>query len=379
MLALRTAIDELITRATTSGSMKEIDHATNMAMGQLESATAKDLNDALHRLAKILPTVHTVPAGAVAITCGAAVEHGGDPNISGEAVLGRLPDILLGTRRFHEACRERAEADGTIRVSDEEDEETEEEDEPSEEELAEKYINAIREDEPDAVFAYLAERSVRLSAIAHLGRSKPLRGVARSRPELLAASQDLDGVFGGGHGFLTKMLLVLDGEPILVLDTDQSKGFRITLSGVPDNFNLHTLLMANLVGDPAEGWIEAEGIDLEEIRTAANCLATHDAPSVSGLFNLWNWPGVQPDGTLMDSMTGSGLWIWNEGVPADILSFESTRVIVLGPSPYSRGWNGGRVFDGLEPEFRVDEKLPVEVVTDWLKRLGSAPRPDPAT
>ena len=58
-----------------------------------------------------------------------------------------------------------------------------------------------------------------------------------------------------------------------------------------------------------------------------------------------------------DLMTGSAYWIWNEGVPADIPTFEGTRVVLLGPPPYERSWNSVRRF----PDLAVDLHLPVVV------------------
>jgi hypothetical protein len=51
---------------------------------------------------------------------------------------------------------------------------------------------------------------------------------------------------------------VLDDEPILVVDHVTGRGFRLTMSGVGDNFQRHTLIADRLVGDPARGLVGGE-------------------------------------------------------------------------------------------------------------------------
>lgn len=46
---------------------------------------------------------------------------------------------------------------------------------------------------------------------------------------------------------------MLDDEPVVVIDHATGHGFRLTMSGVGDNFQLHTPLADRLIGDPARG------------------------------------------------------------------------------------------------------------------------------
>lgn len=371
MAAFLSTVDELITRATTSGSLQDLQRATAQVHQGLPRATPAERDEALRRLSAKLPQMHPVPAAKFAVTCGAIVELGGDPHVSGPALIPLLPDTLDGATRFYELCEEKARADGLVAEDEEEDEEA-----PPADELAEKYFEAVYAENPEPAWAYLGAQDISLAVIAHLARSKQLRKAAHGMPDaLLNKSLTYDRVFQGGHSFLTKMLLMLDDEPLLVLDTDQNKGYRVTFGGIPDNFQLHTQLMGHLLGDPNDGWIEAEGFDLKAVRYAMTHVCDDKAPAVTGAFNLWNWTGVQPDGTLPRPGTANDHWVWNEGVPADIVPFEGLRVVVLGPPPYSRGWRGGLIFSGLTPEFVVNEKLPPSAVTEWLRKLGAAPKP----
>jgi hypothetical protein len=97
-------------------------------------------------------------------------------------------------------------------------------------------------------------------------------------------------------------------------------------------------------------------------------------PPAVGAFNLWNWQGLLPDGSLPTGLNGKEHWIWNEGVPADVAPFEGQRVVLLGPSPYARTWNAGRFFPAMKGELEVLEILAPAQVQDWLSRIAAAPR-----
>ena len=104
----------------------------------------------------------------------------------------------------------------------------------------------------------MAEEFFRLGLIAHLSRSKGLRAAARAQPELLEGTLRLDLVAGSHRSFLATMLQILDDEPLLVLHVEQKKGFGVRISGIADNFQLHTLLAGAIIGRPEKGWVEGK-------------------------------------------------------------------------------------------------------------------------
>jgi hypothetical protein len=78
----------------------------------------------------------------------------------------------------------------------------------------------------------------------------------------------------------------------------------MTISGIGDNFQLHTLLAATLIGDPARGLIP--GTPPHPAWFAAATDGEMAPPGgIRGQFNL---------------VDATGEWIWNEGRPADIPS-----------------------------------------------------------
>jgi len=366
--ALLPAVDALLAQSDLSGTLKDLEVTLASVLQGIHGSSAEEINSALGRLSADLLSFHPVPQGCLAMACGALVEHDGDPQISGPALLALLPGFLQGARDFYTRARELAGVEGLS-------EEEAEDDPPEPSELFEMYFETIQEESPELAWSALGAENVTLSSIAHLGRSKSLRAFARGKPDLLELSNALDNCCEGGRSFLTKMLLVLDDEPLLVLDTDQNKGYRVTISAIPDNFQLHTALMAHLLGDPRQGWIEGIGFDRDAARYALIHTCDESSPILTGAFNLWNWTGLQADGKLTSNVEGNDHWIWNEGTPADIATFDGLRVVVLGPPPYHRTWRGGMIFHGMLPEFVVTEKLALADVQSWLHKLAAASKP----
>jgi hypothetical protein len=56
--------------------------------------------------------------------------------------------------------------------------------------------------------------------------------------------------------------------------------------------------------------------------------------------------------------------------PADIPELDGHRVIILGPAPYSRGWQAQRVFPRLPATLDARELSRAEV-DDWAARVGA--------
>lgn len=353
----------------------------------LEHATPDEVTDALRQFAGLFPNVPPVATGHVGISCGSLVERGGDPEIVGPALLDLLPRLLEAVTEFYRLCRERVAADPDIaaeiatRASENEGYDLDQyiADE-SWQELAQRFGPFVYKHKPVPVLAHMALHFYSLGVIAHLSRSKRLRAQARSRPELLERSEAENAAAGHGS-FLTDMLRVLDDERLIVLHPGERKGFEVRISGIADNFQLHTLIAGELIGNPKEGWLTGEKPDPRVVALARGG-SFHGRLHTKGSFNLWNWTGLQPDGSLPDPARTSGVdairstpdWIWNEGNPSDILPFEGVRVVLLGPPPYSRSWNAGRRFSDLPAEFTVEHVLTAEEVNNWLTRIAAAAR-----
>src|SRR5262249_48531170 len=156
--------------------------------------------------------------------------------------------------------------------------------------LAGQFGPVLFKTHPASVLGHMSEEFFRLALIAHLSRSKDLRRAARSRPELLAQTLKADEVSGAHPSFLAIMLRVLDDEVLLVLHVLERKGFEVRISGIADNFQLHTLLAGAIIGLAARGLIAGRG---PSPRAVAECrdarVEQRGGDNVTGAFNLCNW------------------------------------------------------------------------------------------
>ncbi|GAB2865046.1 hypothetical protein [Lentzea nigeriaca] len=152
--------------------------------------------------------------------------------------------------------------------------------------------------------------------------------------------------------WLSGLLQVLDLEQLLVLHPLSGKGFEVTIGGIGDNFQLHTLLAYRLIplhipGEPPSlSWVEAASVgpDLEP------------AGGIQGQFELSD---------------AFGETIWNEGRPSDIPLLDDRRVIVLSPPRYQRSWNAGRLYPMMTPMVDVTRELPPDEAASWLAKVAS--------
>jgi hypothetical protein len=390
MNAVQGFIDEI---KGEQGWVEELNrHSQNIAQ-HFGAASLEETNLALRRFAALFPKVPLVALGQVAINCGSLVERGGDPDIAGPGLLGRLPRINETVGDFCSRCRALALADAPLidelraaTVAESDDTEKTDDRTPSEiledhvrnegwQQLAARYGSMLFEEHPYSVLGHMSDHFFRLGLIAHLSRSKSLRAAARSRPELLEGTLVCDQVAGSHRSFLATILQVLDNEPLVVLHVAQKKGFDVRVSGISDNFQLHTLLAGAIIGSPDAGWVDGEAPSPRAVAECRDARTSEDGgDNVTGAFNLCNWTALRTDGSLPE---GQGVevaahWIWNEGWPAEIVPFEGRRIVLLGRSPYIRNWRAGRQFDGMAGELIVDRMLDTAEVHDWLHRLSTA-------
>jgi hypothetical protein len=381
MSAFTDALSEFLDAVRGSTAwVEELNALSHAFVKRLPGATPGEVDEALRRFAEVLPDLRPVATGHVGISCGSLVENGGDPETCGPGLLDLLPRVLEGVTDFYRLCRERLEADPDIAAEVARRAEGEEgydldayiADE-SWDALAQRFGPFVYKHRPLPVLAHMAQRFFCLGVIAHLSRSKRLRALARSRPRLLELSREADRA-AGYNSFLSDMLRVLDDERLVVLHPGERKGYEVRMSGVADNFQLHTLLAGELIGDPADGRLTGEKPDPAVVAVARGA-RTDGRLHATGAFNLWNWQGLRPDGTLPTGQNaGSEHWVWNEGKPADVRPFEGVRVVLLGPPPYARSWTAGRRFPFLPAEFAAERILTPDEVSGWLARIAAAPR-----
>ncbi|CAL9356750.1 hypothetical protein SUDANB105_00582 [Streptomyces sp. enrichment culture] len=294
----------------------------------LGDAGPHEVAQAAPRLAALLPEVPPGPRGIVAVIVGACVERGADPLPCAPYVFVELAETLAAVGEF---C-ERWEETGGGEYPD-----------PRDGEPGPALFDRVG---PEAALAWLSLPQWEMACHAllnHPGVRTALHGSLRAR--LLRALRAVQETTEYDVKGLAYALLVLDDEPLVVLHRPTGTGYAMRMSGIGDNFQLHTLLADVLVGG---GHVPGRAPSAQE---AAVC---RDAPGqvlTTGSFNL---------------VTPGGEWVWNEGTPSDIPVVDGVRLLVLDPPPYERSWPAGRYFPGMTGDLVLERVLDAAETRAWL-------------
>lgn len=294
-------------------------------------------------LERLAPLLKTLPSGVqtwASLACGALVEMGADPLSGLDPMLDALEEVLVATD-----SNRTAKAPGEF------------------------FFNQTRAPEsPNGSASEETVDAIARATVQMLARSIEARRRARARARLSAAARTAAGSIDTA-AYLVEMLAVLDDEELLILHPEQAVGYRVVITGVADNFQLHTLLAATLIGNPFEGWIAGSPIP-DAIAAAARDADSESDLVADGRFDMFSWRAIQPDGTLPVGLQGSDHWIWGEGIPAEIEPFGTQRVILLSSPPaFHRQWTAGRRFEPMHATLRVSGVLTAAEVREWIQRL----------
>lgn len=198
--------------------------------------------------------------------------------------------------------------------------------------------------------------------VLYLSQRADVRRALPDRARLLAAAEQLTDEYPELAPFLVGLLRTLDDEKLTVLHRESGRGFWVTVSGVADNFQLHTLLAGALLA-PGKGG--GAGY-LPGLRPTAAMIAAAD-----GTGDLMPPDGITGQFNMVDA---HGEWIWNEARPGDIPVVNGHRVIVLDPPPYERAWNAGRAYPFLMASFTVEPMTDAEAA-GWMALVQPAAPP----
>ena len=286
------------------------------------------------RLAALLPEVPPGPRGLVAVLTGACVERGADAGVCAPYVFEGLAQALDVAGEF---CERWATTGAGDRPDPDQDPDT----------LDQDALERVGQNAADGWFTL---PQWEMASVAMLNRPAVRNELAPARrTSLLDAVRALQKASGHDFKCLHYALLVLDDEPLRVLHRPTGTGYLLRMTGIGDNFQLHTLLADVLVGG---GHVPGQAPAAQE---AAVC---RDAPGqvpTTGAFNL---------------VTPSGEWVWNEGTPTDIPVVDGVRVLVLDPAPYKRGWPAGRFFPGMTGDLVLERVLGADETGEWLGRCA---------
>ncbi len=365
------SLDRLIALANDYGSSpEEVAHAADEVNRALVDASAEEQLAAMDAL---IPVLRDHPddriVGPLATICGAIVERDYACLQLAEVIKRRLPDMLQLAAQFHEVWRQQVEEEGIQHPSEIETN--------SEEELEaafEKYYSPagqLMNIMPEAGAAWEGLQTFWPACVALFSKDPAARKYMR---QYRALAETIGEEHEGGY-WLSKLLQVREYEPLLVLDPGTSTGFTGTMSGIADNFQLHMFLMD--IWKPKAGWLSkmfaSPGLSPQVAQLIRGEGPQQLSEEVHGRWNLLTWQALDRDGKLVNSGTEhSNHWIWHEGSPADIPTFEELRVVILAPASYPRSWNACRLFPKLNAEMTIDKWLDKDEVNEWLQKLGNA-------
>ncbi|MFJ6080470.1 hypothetical protein ACIQI8_03625 [Streptomyces sp. NPDC092369] len=318
--------------AVDQGDGERSQQAMQEIQRHFEHAGDDDLARIGPRLAELLPAVPPGPRALVAVLIGACVERGADARACAPQIFEGLAQALGAAQEFCE--RWTATGGGDLP-------------EPDPAALTEAALERVGQ---DAAVGWITLPQWEMASVAMLNRPAVRTTLLpETRLALLRALHEIQEASGHDFKCLHYALLVLDDEPLLALHRPTGTGYLLRMTGIGDNFQLHTLLADVLVGG---GHVPGHAPSAQE---AAVC---RDAPGqvpTTGSFNL---------------ATPGGDWVWNEGTPTDIPVVDGVRLLVLDPPPYQRGWPAGRFFPGMTGDLVLERVLGADEAREWLGRCA---------
>jgi hypothetical protein len=323
---------------------------TAISSGFQKSSTA-DAITAGPRLAALLPDFPpTGPRGVLAVVVGACIERGADAVACAGPILEAVDEAVRDALAF-------ALAWGPAGGGDLPD--------PEQTALDDAVIGRVSSQIGDpraahrAALAWWTLGQWEMASVAVLSHGDARRAVASElRQRLLGHVEQLREATKSAYKCLYYALLVLDDADIVVLDRPTGTGYRVRVSGLGDNFQLHTLLAHALVGG---GHLPGQAPTPQAVAVALDQQVPEGRRlDTTGAFNL-----VSPHGE----------WIWNEGTPSDIPVVDGVRLLVLDPPPYQRGWSAGRFFPGMTASLTLTEVLSGDEASRWFEHVKPASGP----
>lgn len=348
-----------IDEALAAADQQRFEAAAQLLGTSTLRAAPDDVQDAMARLAAILATIRFGRGADLARLAGAMTGHGPMPRELLPVLVRRATEVMELAARFaviYGAVGKDLPDPGDPTLI-----------QPAMAKLREVLADppgALTPVEPsgaDSAALALAEAwftgNAWVQPVLFLCQRADVRASLPGRDRLLAATEAVAEHLSTAH-WLYGLLLVLDDEELIVLHRPTGRGYRVTISGIGDNFQLHTLLAANLTGEESRGLIPVDRPTTTEVAAASDGELTPPG-GIKGNFNL---------------VDAHGKWIWNEGRPADIPRLDGTRIVVLDPPPYERGWNAGRAYPLMRPAVTVSEILTAPEAARWLS-LVTPPKP----
>lgn len=313
---------------------ERFDRAFPLLHRAFQEADQDELHGGAPRLAALLEQVPPGPRAVTAVLVGACVERGADP-------LPCAPGLFAAVREAFTAAlgfTDRWSATGGGELPD-----------PGEDELGDQIVDRVGF---EAALGWWTLPEWRMASLALLNSKAVRQRIASDGGELRSLVERVQSAAGdAGEDFkgLVYALRVLDDEPLVVLHRATRTAYLMRMTGIGDNFQLHTLVAGALIGGLH---VPGDGPTAEAI---AMCRDKEGQTLTIGTYNL-----SAPDGS----------WIWNEGTPSDIPVVDGARLLVLDPPPYERSWPAGRYFPGMSGDLVLERVLGRDEAESWYARVA---------
>jgi len=348
---LITLVDELAT-AARDGADAAFFAAGQRLADQVGDATRHELDTAVALLAPVLGEAPPRLGGVLAQYVGSLIGMDGDGSPAIDALVEQACRALEGAVLFESV---HVELLGPVPDRDR-----------CGEAEYDRFITAAtaRVDDPPAVARSWMYAESWVQPVLVLMQRADVRRALPQRDRLTAGAVAAQDTLPDLAPWLVGLLRIRDGEQLVVLHRSTGAGFRVTTSGVADNFQLHTLLAAHvipLLPGPRRGLLRRRDTAALPDPPTPTMVAAAD-----GSGDLTPAGGVTGQFNLVDA---TGAWIWNEGRPDEIPLVAGARVVVLDPPPYARSWDAGRAYPLLRATVQV-EPLPAAEAASWLSRVG---------
>ncbi|WTW97973.1 hypothetical protein OG216_33605 [Streptomycetaceae bacterium NBC_01309] len=326
--ALPRAVD-LLEQAVDTENEALLNDAFHQLRDAMDKSQDKTCVAAGPRLAALLPRTPLGAAAILAVMIGACVERGADPSVCAGPVFDRLEDALTNVAGFPALWAKTVGGELPVR---------------NHLELGEalgsiaEVTGGVDEATFAAVSAWMELPLWEMAAVAMLSH-EPIRLLVQEEGSLVALA---DAVAMGAADLkcLRHLLKMFEAEPLVVVHRPTGTAYRMRMSRLGDNFQLHTLLAHHLVGG---GHVPGSAPSADAVAAVRDADVSPDAPPQTvGSFNL---------------CAADGTWIWNEGCPADIPVVDGERLLILDPPTYERSWKSFRFYPHITGDLVLEKVL----------------------
>jgi len=228
-------------------------------------------------------------------------------------------------------------------------------------------------DVAEDIKSFVAELAPPINAV--VSSCAKARQLISQRPDLQVAVKAFNLKGNPPLQFVYYLCTLLD-EEIIVVHQQERKGYRVHVSGICNNKLFGLLLSGVLIQSSAK-----EPELLQGTRPAGTLISVADGSGpdeVRGLtwshpFTFSNWTCVSKENVdlpVKGVLAGASHWIWRDGCPYEILPFEGTRIVILGPVIVPHEFVPSRPFEELTASAKITRVMSKEEVDALLHRLA---------